>query len=234
MIVFESLIQAGARVAATSGVAEGDCALRADTAETRARYLAKAGVPEPGRAVCVAQVHGNRVMLAGEENAGRGATARDKALGEADGIATHTPGLPICVSVADCVPVLLYCPRPLSGAVLHSGREGTFQNIAQAGVQALVENFGCKPANIVAAIGPSICAARYEVSEEIADRFLTEGYPVQGRHLDLTGIIQQQLLDCGVPLGAIVRSTTCTFNDADYHSFRRSGGIERNLAVLML
>jgi len=216
-----------------SGVAEGDCSLRPEGREQRARFLHELGA-EPARAVAVLQVHGNVVLEALEGDAGRGGVDGATALGRADGIYTCVPRLPICVGVADCVPVLLYSKEPRAGAVLHSGRESTFLNIASVGVQALQDKYGCHPETLLAEIGPSICEAHYEVSEEIAQRFRDAGHAVVGRHLNLRAIIQKQLLNCGLRPENIFLTEVCTFDNPQFYSFRRSGRPERNMAVLML
>lgn len=233
MITFQELTRAGAAIAAMSGVAEGDCSLRPEGRDQRARFLQLLGA-DPARAVAVLQVHGNTVLEAVEGDAGRGGLDASRALGQADGIYTKVPGLPICVGVADCVPVLLYSNEPRAGAVLHSGRESTYLNIASSGVSALESKYGCRPDSLLAEIGPSICEARYEVSEEIAQRFRYAGYAVKGRCLNLQAIIQGQLMACGLRAENIFLTNLCTFDNAQFYSFRRSGRPERNLAVLML
>lgn len=233
MIQFKQLTEAGARAAAMSGVAEGDCSLRPQGREGRAAFLAAVGLAAE-RAVGVVQVHGNRVLCAREEDAGRGGLDREAALGEADGIVTNVPNLPICVSIADCVPVLLYSPKPLAGAVLHSGRESTYGNISAAGVETLVAEYGCREETIIAVLGPSICESRYEVSDEIAERFRNAGYPVSGRYLNLPAIIRQQLVEAGLSPVRIFLTDICTFDNPQFYSFRRDNAQERNMAVLCL
>lgn len=233
MIVFEELTGADATVAAMSGVAEGDCSLRPEGREQRANFLRQLGA-DPARAVGVLQVHGNDVIEATEADAGRGGLDGATALGKADGIFTRALALPICMGIADCVPVLLYCDVPRAGAVLHSGRESTFLNIAASGVNALVETYGCRAEALRAVIGPSICEAHYEVSPEIAQRFRDAGYAVAGRNLNLKSIIQTQLIGCGLLPQSIFLTDQCTFDNPQYYSFRRDASPERNLAVLML
>ena len=58
---------------------------------------------------------------------------------EADAVATATPGVAACVSVADCVPVLLADPRSGAVAAVHAGWRGTIDGAAAAGVRALVD-----------------------------------------------------------------------------------------------
>lgn len=233
MIHFETLLKAGARVAAMSGVEDGDCGLRASARETRDAFLRRLGL-DPGRLVSVSQVHGNRVLLATEADAGRGVAGKTDSLGEADGLITNVAGLPLCVSIADCVPVLLYCPEPRAVGVLHSGRAGTLLNIVGEGVRSMRDVYGCSPKTMHAAMGPCISGAHYEVSEALAQEFRDAGYPAHGRYLDLAEVIALQLRVCGLPPEHIAMPLACTYKDPRFFSYRRGDLQERNTAVIML
>jgi copper oxidase (laccase) domain-containing protein len=82
------------------------------------------------------------------------------------------------------------------------------------------EEFGTRPDDIYAAIGPSIGPCCYEVGEEVAAKF---GIPGSGHvHLDLRAINAGQLTDAGVPARNVSTSPACTKCESDlYHSFRR-------------
>ncbi len=78
--------------------------------------------------------------------------------------------------------------------------------------------FGTEPAGVIAAIGPGIGACCYEVGEEVARRFGTEGKS----RLDLAAENLRQLTDCGVPRDRISLARACTFCDpARFYSWRR-------------
>ncbi len=225
MIRFQALLDAGVAVAAMSGVEDGDCGTRAMAAETRAAFCNRAGV-DPTRVISVIQVHGNRVLQVDD-------TPMSSARLEADGLVTQVPGLPLSISIADCVPVFLYCGNPAAIGLLHSGRASTFGNIAQVGVRTMESEYGCAPEDIMAVLGPCISEAHYEVSDAIADEFREAGYPVVGRQLNLPAIIAQQLRACGVQQH-ITLPTTCTYEDRAFYSYRRGDLKERNTALLML
>ena len=76
---------------------------------------------------------------------------------EADGLITRTPGLCLTVFSADCIPVLLCDPRKKVAAAVHAGWRGTALGIAARAAEAMIRNFGCRPGDLMAAIGP--CAA---------------------------------------------------------------------------
>jgi YfiH family protein len=110
----------------------------------------------------VLQVHGDRVVAAGAP----GAPAV-----EADGVLATAPGVAACVSVADCVPVLVADPRSGAAAAAHAGWRGTLAAIAARAVEALTGATGARPSELLAAVGPSIGPCCYEVSPDLAERF---------------------------------------------------------------
>lgn len=90
---------------------------------------------------------------------------------KADGIATRTSGLPILLTFADCVPIVLYDPVKHIVAVIHAGWRGTAIKIVQEGVE-LLERQGSNPADLVAALGPAIGSCCYPTSPEAAKQLL--------------------------------------------------------------
>jgi polyphenol oxidase len=88
-----------------------------------------------------------------------------------DGMTTDNRGVLLAVSVADCVPVLLFDAETKSCAALHAGWRGTVDDIVRLGVEQLATRFGAKPNNIVAWIGPCICEKTFEVHNDVAQHF---------------------------------------------------------------
>jgi copper oxidase (laccase) domain-containing protein len=77
-----------------------------------------------------------------------------------------TPGLPIAVFSADCVPLLLYDPEGRRLAAAHAGWRGTVQSVSRAAVEALMAAGG-RPESFLAALGPSIGPCCYEVDRPV-------------------------------------------------------------------
>jgi YfiH family protein len=113
-----------------------------------------AGFPM-GEAVHAEQPHGNKVAVVTGPVVGR--------IPEVDALATATPGLPLVVRVADCGPVFFYDPVRRAIALAHSGRRGTEGNIVAATMEALSQNFGSNPADLIVQLGPCIRPPHYEV-----------------------------------------------------------------------
>jgi YfiH family protein len=88
-----------------------------------------------------------------------------------DALATRTRGLLLTVQTADCVPILLVDIRKRVVAAIHAGWRGTAARVAQKTVGDLRMQFGTRPGDLVAAIGPSIGGCCYEVGPEVAHEF---------------------------------------------------------------
>lgn len=233
MLQFEQLQRAGLDAAAMSGIPEGDCALNAATEVNRRAFLAALGL-DPERLACPRQVHGVEVAIVRGSDAGKGAFGPENALAVADAIITDVPGLPIGITIADCVPVGLYDPVGQAIGLAHAGRDGTVHNIAAVTVRAMGEHYGTRPENLHAVIGPSAGPCCYEVSEALADTFAAAGLPTRGRHLDLWAANRQQLVGAGLVPQNIHLAQLCTICGQGFHSYRQHKTAARNLVVLAL
>jgi YfiH family protein len=88
-----------------------------------------------------------------------------------DGLITATPGLLLAIQTADCIPVILVDAKRHAVGVFHAGWRGTVQRIVEKGVGEMHRQFGTRPRDIQAAIGPGIQGCCYEVGEEVRTRF---------------------------------------------------------------
>ena len=124
----------------------------------------------PEDVVNARQIHSDIVVKVGPEH--RGKLMEPGASPECDALITNTPGLALYVSTADCTPILLW--DPVTGAVgaAHAGWRGTAMKIAVKTLQAMVENFGCDPKNVRAAIGPNIAACHFETDADVPEAIL--------------------------------------------------------------
>lgn len=141
---------------------------------------------------------------------------------ECDALVTNTPGVALMVFTADCTPLLFH--DPVTGAVgaAHAGWRGTAKAIGVKVVEAMVENYGCKPENIRAAIGPNIAKCHFETDADVPDAMRAafgaevEAY-IEKRgekyFLDLKGINALALRHCGVT--HIDISDDCTYCQSD-------------------
>jgi purine-nucleoside/S-methyl-5'-thioadenosine phosphorylase / adenosine deaminase len=148
---------------------------------------------------------------------------------EADAIVCRTPGLAACVSLADCVPILLADPSSGAVAAVHAGWRGTIARAAAEAVRALAED-GASPDRLLAAVGPAIGPCCYEVSPDLAERFASEVGPDVVRtgrtpSLDLWRANAAVLRAAGVPADRIETLRRCTSCERDlFFSHRRDAG----------
>jgi copper oxidase (laccase) domain-containing protein len=97
-------------------------------------------------------------------------------------------------------------------------------------VRALSEKFGTEPADIVAAVGPSIGPCCYTVGEELIQKFEAHSDGSRwfsrtgGLRLNLWKATRDQLESAGVAPRNIHVSELCTFDHAGvFPSYRRDG-----------
>jgi purine-nucleoside/S-methyl-5'-thioadenosine phosphorylase / adenosine deaminase len=91
-----------------------------------------------------------------------------------DASITNRPGLLLGVQTADCVPILLVDPKQRAVAAVHAGWRGTLARIVSKTVGQMQMRFRSKPADLLAAIGPSIGGCCYEVGTEVATQFTSQ------------------------------------------------------------
>ena len=89
-----------------------------------------------------------------------------------DGLVTNTPGVALLIFTADCTPLLFH--DPVTGAVgaAHAGWKGTAQAIGARVVEAMVKNYGSKPEDIRAAIGPNVGFCHFETDWDVPEAMI--------------------------------------------------------------
>jgi len=91
-----------------------------------------------------------------------------------DASVTSQPGLLLATQTADCVPILLLDPQKRAVATIHAGWRGTLARIAEKTVGRMQLEFGCRPADLLAAIGPCIGPCCYEVAADFVTKFTAQ------------------------------------------------------------
>lgn len=186
------------------------------------------------RIVMPHQTHEDRLLTIDADFLAKPLAEQRQRLEGVDGLVTAEPRLCVAVSTADCVPLLLYAPDQAVVAAVHAGWRGTVKGIAQKAVRKLQSEFGCDPAQMRAAIGPSISQAAFEVGEEVVEAFASAGMPLyrlmrrdpsSGKaHIDLWGANRWQLMETGVQASHIEIAGICTYSQwARFFSARRLG-----------
>lgn len=144
----------------------------------------------------------------------------------ADAVVTDRPGLLLGIVTADCAPVLLADREAGVVAAAHAGWRGALGGVLEATVSAM-EKIGARAGRVVAAIGPCIAQASYEVDAPFREHFAPddEQYFTSGREghwqFDLEGYVAARLMAAGIgridPLG--LDSYTL---ESRFYSFRRA------------
>ena len=88
-----------------------------------------------------------------------------------DAIVSERKGIPIAILTADCVPILIYDKQREMIAAIHAGWRGAYKGIIHKVIQFMFKK-GCKPQNMIAAIGPSISKKSYEVKLGFKKKFI--------------------------------------------------------------
>ncbi len=183
------------------------------------------------------QSHETKVLKVGRKDRGKGIT-KDRDYEGIDALITDEKGIILSCFSADCVPILFYDPVHKAVGACHSGWRGTKGKILQNVVEEMRQHFSSNPAEILVAIGPSICKEQYVVSEDLALSFL-EDYPDLGEdtaspiqriskdkfQLDLWDLNRRIALNCGIKEEHISISGYCTMENPElFFSHRYSQG----------
>lgn len=143
-----------------------------------------------------------------------------------DAMVTDRPGVALLVTCADCLAIVLYDGRRRALGLVHAGWRGSAEGVAAAAVSRLEAEYGCRPAELLAGIGPGICRNCYEVGPDVARRFAAEFLAPSARPgrqlLDLQAVNRSQLEAAGVPPARIHSHGACTLETPDLPSHRRS------------
>jgi YfiH family protein len=152
-----------------------------------------------------------------------------------DALLTTTPGVALCVTVGDCVPVVLADVDAGVVAVAHAGRLGVVAGVVPATLSSMRV---CGAERIEAWLGPHICGGCYEVPaamrDDVADVVpaafccTTWGTPA----LDIGAAVVAQLVRGGCD--RVDESGPCTRESADLFSYRRQGGASGRLGGLVV
>ncbi|BEG98050.1 peptidoglycan editing factor PgeF [Bacteroides sedimenti] len=151
-----------------------------------------------------------------------------------DALISDLKGMCLCVSTADCAPVLLYDSVNKAVAVVHAGWRGTVAKIVKQTLDLMEQTYNTEAKDVMAAIGPSISADAFEVGNEVYEAFQKVGFDMeriaswneesQKYHIDLWEANRLQLMEAGVESENIEISGICTYeNHNRFFSARRLG-----------
>lgn len=195
--------------------------------------------------VCSDQTHTVNLMAVSGADGGKG-ILKPRDYTDIDGLLTDEPGVVLATFYADCVPLYFVDTRRRAIALAHSGWRGTVARMGRCVTEKMRELYGTDPADLVAAIGPSICQACYEVSEDVAEAFIKEFrgagqadeilyHKGGGKYqLDLWRANEIILQEAGIKADRIQVTDLCTCHNSEYlFSHRASHGMRGNLGAFL-
>ena len=190
------------------------------------------------------QTHTANVRRITEEDRGNGIT-KPRPYKDVDGMVTNVPSIVLATFYADCVPLYFVDPVHKAIGLSHSGWRGTVAKIGKVTVEKMREEYGTKPEEIYAAVGPSICQDCYEVSEDVAEEFRHAFCPEHwgalfykkenGKYqLNLWEANRIVFLEAGIPEDHISMPNLCTCCNPEFlFSHRASKGKRGNLGAFL-
>lgn len=233
------------------GVSTGDCATMnisttkgdaPEAVEENKRRLAGALGVKVEDFTFTYQTHTTNVAVVREED-------RGTRFMETDGMVTNVPGICLVTFYADCVPLYFVDPVKKVIGLSHSGWRGTVHKMGKVTVEKMAEVYGTNPADVVAAVGPSICQDCYEVSEDVIAKFRDsfeechwqqlfyqkEEQREAGKYqLNLWKANELVLKKAGIPKDQIAVTNLCTHcNPNVLFSHRATGGKRGNLSAFL-
>lgn len=194
---------------ASLNVGSGSADAPQDVIENRRRAAAHFGLPAEALNTCH-QVHSARAEIAERP---WGSTRP-----ESDGVVTSTAGLICGALAADCAPILLADPDAGVVAAAHAGWKGALTGIVDDTVAKMV-SLGARRERLLAAVGPCIGKASYEVGLEFLERFIeadrdsaaffSSGATSEKRQFNLPAFVLARLAAAGVEHAEWVERDTC-------------------------
>jgi YfiH family protein len=173
------------------------------------------------------QVHGTQVL-----------TVHEPVITEGyDAMITNKKNVYLSVSVADCVPVLIFDKKNLAVAAIHAGWRGTAGHIVAKALQQMKQEYNSDASGCYAFIGACIGYDAFEVGTEVAEQFADPFKKKAGNDkffVDLKSANAQQLIDFGIPKNHIEILPYCTKQNNDlFFSHRYEKGVTgRMMAVI--
>ena len=188
----------------------------------------------PGDMVFSDQVHGDKILYVDQQDRGKGIYSPKEMRG-VDGLITDKSKVCLVTFYADCVPLFFLDPVKKVIGLAHAGWRGTVLEIGRKMVERFCKDFGSKPSDILAGIGPSIGPCCFEVGQDVEGEFAV-AFPAwrdmiirpaetPGKsYVDLWTTNRLILEKAGVRPEHITVTDLCTkCHDEYFHSHRRMG-----------
>lgn len=166
-------------------------------------------------------------------------TAHCSQFTDTDALVTNQPNKAIALNFADCVPIIFYDPVKKVVAIAHAGWRGTVTKIGPKTVDKMVAEFGSKPKDIIALIGPSIGKCCFEVKEDVREKLLKSvdnknSEAFSNNNVDLKLVNKLQLLSIGLEKIELSEYCTSCQNELFFSYRKEKGKTARHSAVVIV
>ena len=150
---------------------------------------------------------------------------------DTDGIFSNNKNHSLIVRTADCLPIFFIHQNDNIFGVLHAGWKGLKNKIIMESAN-LLKNYVDDLSEMIVFIGPSISQKNYEVKNEFINYFGSSFIKNVDDKLfcNLKEIAKSQLNEIGIT--RVIDSNECTYENENYHSFRRNKTSERMVGVI--
>ena len=186
------------------------------------------------RLVIPYQTHGVEVRLIDDTFLKLSSEEQHALLQGVDALVSTEPNICLCVSTADCIPILLFDKKHRVAAAVHAGWRGTVNGIVTKVLNVMHQTYGSVGEDLEAVIGPGISLQSFEVGDEVYVAFEQAAFPMDDIarwyadahkwHIDLPAANVLQLMNFGVPERQILQSSICTYaSHEEFFSARRLG-----------
>ena len=164
-------------------------------------------------------VHGDNIEIISNEN-------KKQFIPQTDGLITNQKGVFLSITIADCLPVVVFDPQKEVISLLHCGWKGLGKKIIKKAVKKMEDRFDSNLGWLTASIGPGISDCHFEVKKDVLKKFKSYPEAITKRSsksfIDLKMIARCQLEKAGVKSENIEISPICTFCQAEtYFSYRK-------------
>ncbi len=170
----------------------------------------------------IKQIHGDRIIHTSPHSIDFSS--------EADAHYTNEKKLGLCISTADCVPVLFFHPNPQWISIVHAGWRGIEKRIIPKMIFQM-KKLGCDSQKLQVFVGPHIQRLSFEVETSVRDQLLKSCTGSDSTFWDVSStgkskvdlhlILQAQLRDCAVTTAQTYFEMIDTVTDLSFHSYRR-------------
>ncbi len=188
----------------------------------------------PDQFVSAWMIHGNDVARVNGEH-------RGQRIPYCDALITNEPGVPLFMTFADCVPIIVYDASHHAVGLIHAGWRGTAAGVLQNTLKAMAQAFGTRPAEVMVAFGPAIGVCHYEVGTDVMEAFRLLGRAMPVIRPDHNGHVYLDLVETNRRMGHTVgvsntlKADLCTACHTDvFFSHRAEAGKTGRFGVLVM